>query len=94
MDVRLTTSDGSQAVLPSDLLDRLASTLPGRLHAPGSRDFDQACTIWNAMIERRPGLVVRCSSTADVSQGIFETLGRLKRDVEDEEVPAGQAAAS
>ena len=70
MDVRLTTSDGSQAALPSDLLDRLASTLPGRLHAPGSPDFDQACTIWNAMIERRPGLVVRCSSSADVSQAI------------------------
>jgi FAD/FMN-containing dehydrogenase len=40
------------------------------VHAPGSRDFDQACTIWNAMIERRPGLVVRCSSSADISQAI------------------------
>jgi hypothetical protein len=40
--------------MDSDLLDQLASILPGRLHAPGSRDFDQACTIWNAMIERRP----------------------------------------
>jgi FAD/FMN-containing dehydrogenase len=56
--------------MDSDLLDQLASTLPGRVHAPGSPDFDQACTIWNAMIERRPGLVVRCSSTADVSRAI------------------------
>jgi FAD/FMN-containing dehydrogenase len=70
MDIHLTTSDGSPAVVPSDAIDRLTSGLPGRVHAPGSKDFDEACTIWNAMIERRPGLVVRCSSTADVSQTI------------------------
>jgi FAD/FMN-containing dehydrogenase len=56
--------------MDSDLLDQLSSTLPGRVHAPGSPDFDQASTIWNAMIERRPGLVVRCSSSADVSRAI------------------------
>jgi FAD/FMN-containing dehydrogenase len=70
MDVTLTTCDGSPAVLPPDAIDQLASRLTGRLHLPASRDFEEACTIWNAMIERRPGLVIRCSSADDVSHGV------------------------
>jgi len=70
MDVTLTTCDGSAAVLPPDAIDQLSSRLPGRLHPPGSPEFAEACTIWNAMIERRPGLVIRCSSAADVSHAV------------------------
>jgi FAD/FMN-containing dehydrogenase len=70
MDVTLTTCDGSPAVLPPDALDQLASRLPGRLHLPASPGFEEACTIWNAMIERRPGLVIRCSSASEVSQAV------------------------
>jgi FAD binding domain len=70
MDVTLTTCDGSAAVLPLGAIDQLSSRLPGRLHPPGSPEFAEACTIWNAMIERRPGLVIRCSSAADVSHAV------------------------
>ncbi len=70
MEVTLTTCDGSLAVLPPDALGQLASRLPGRLHLPASAGFEEACTIWNAMIERRPGLVIRCSSAGDVSQAV------------------------
>jgi beta-lactamase class A len=41
-----------------------------------------------------PAEAGRSSAVAEVSQGIFETLGRLKRDVEDEDGPAVQVAAS
>jgi beta-lactamase class A len=41
-----------------------------------------------------PAEAGRSSAVAEVSQGIFETLGRLKRDVEDEDDPAVQVAAS
>jgi FAD/FMN-containing dehydrogenase len=70
MDVTLTTCDGSTALLPPGVVDQLALRLPGRLHLPASPEFEEACTIWNAMIERRPGLVIRCSSAADVSHAI------------------------
>ena len=56
--------------LPPGALDQLASRLPGRLHLPASPEFEEACTIWNAMIERRPGLVIRCSTAADVSHAV------------------------
>jgi hypothetical protein len=67
MTVTLTTCDGSRAELPQDAHDALVSSLPGRVHTPDSAEFTQACTIWNAMIERRQGLVIRCTGTAEVS---------------------------
>lgn len=40
-----------------------------------------------------PADVGRSTAVAEVSQGIFETLGRLKRDAEDEEEPVTVAAS-
>lgn len=36
----------------------------------GEHDYDQVRRIWNAMIDRRPALIVRCSGTADVLQAV------------------------
>jgi beta-lactamase class A len=41
-----------------------------------------------------PAEAGRSTAVAEVSHGIFETLGRLKRDVEDEEIPPAQVATS
>ena len=70
MTVTLATCSGSKSVLSQDILDDLSSGLPGRVHAPPSPGFTEACTIWNAMIERRPGLVIRCSSAGDVARAV------------------------
>jgi len=40
--------------------------LAGDVHEPGSPDYADACTINNAMIDRRPALVARCSAADDV----------------------------
>jgi FAD/FMN-containing dehydrogenase len=37
------------------------------LHEPGSPAYEDACTLFNAMIERRPRYVARCGSPADVA---------------------------
>jgi FAD/FMN-containing dehydrogenase len=70
MNVRLLTAEGSPTRLPAGALDQLESDLAGRLHVPDSAEFEESCTIWNAMIEKRPGLVVRCSSSADVQRAV------------------------
>ncbi|MCX4431102.1 MULTISPECIES: FAD-binding oxidoreductase [Streptomyces] len=39
----------------------------GQLVAPGDSAYDEARTVYNAMIDRRPALVARCTSAEDVS---------------------------
>ena len=38
----------------------------GDVLLPGQPDYDEARSLWNAMIERHPDLVARCRSTGDV----------------------------
>jgi FAD/FMN-containing dehydrogenase len=52
--------------LSDEQLTALQQGLRGRLAVPGSEDYEQARTIWNAMIDRRPSLAVRCAGAADV----------------------------
>ena len=51
-------------------IDALASGLAGRAIRPGDADYEQARRIWNAAIDRRPGLIVRVRGTADVVEAI------------------------
>lgn len=66
---RRTSPDQKAAISPEDL-NALRAALTGSAVMPGEAGFEEACTIWNAMIERRPGLVVRAASVADVVSAI------------------------
>jgi len=70
MDHRVSTSEGSHAILTTEALDGLRDGLRGSLLTPASDGYDQARTIWNAMIDRRPGLIVRCTDAADVARAV------------------------
>jgi len=51
----------------------------GRLLVEGAPGFDEARTVWNAMVDRRPRAIVRCADADDVSEAI--RYGR-QRDLE------------
>jgi FAD/FMN-containing dehydrogenase len=48
------------------LVRALADRLDGQLLLPADVGYDEARTVWNAMIDRRPRLIVRCASVPDV----------------------------
>jgi hypothetical protein len=47
-------------------IEELRLRLRGGLHEPGEREYADACTLFNSMIERRPRLVARCAAVDDV----------------------------
>lgn len=65
-DLSLTTLDGGMAMVSATTLDAFAAGLRGEVLNAGDAGYDEARAIWNAMIDRRPGLIVRCAGAADV----------------------------
>jgi len=50
--------------------DALAASMKGALLRPSDEGYDESRTIWNAMVDRRPLVVARCESAADVGHAI------------------------
>lgn len=48
----------------------LSEAIRGRIILPGSEEYDSARQIYNAMIDRRPRLIVRCRGVADIMKSI------------------------
>jgi FAD/FMN-containing dehydrogenase len=62
--------EGKNASLSSEVLDALRGALRGALCLPGQAGYDEARTIWNAMIDKRPAAVVRAVGASDVIETV------------------------
>jgi FAD/FMN-containing dehydrogenase len=48
------------------MIESLGASLRGQIVTPSDGNYDEVRTIWNAMIDKRPGLIARCAGAADV----------------------------
>jgi FAD/FMN-containing dehydrogenase len=65
-NVNVRTLLGGESVLEEAELNALQGTLLGRLILPGNALYERSRKLWNGMIDKRPGLIVRCRGAADV----------------------------
>src|SRR5947209_8991831 len=66
---RTTRGDG----VDQAAVQRLAARLRGKVLRPGDTNYDAARLVFNAMIDRRPALLVRCAEAADMVAGVAFT---------------------
>ena len=65
-NLRIMTINGAETDLQEAAVEAFKASLRGKLLTPDSPGYDEARAIWNAMIDRRPALIVRCAGVADV----------------------------
>jgi FAD/FMN-containing dehydrogenase len=59
-----------QAYLDEQQLGGIRAAVRGQVCLQGGPGYDEARTIWNAMIDRYPDVAIRCAETADVVQAV------------------------
>ena len=64
--MKVKTLEGLEIDLKQELLDGLKVRLLGTVLVPGDAGYEDSRTVWNAMIDRKPSIVVRCLGVADV----------------------------
>ena len=57
---------GEGSALPAGAIEALRGSVLGAVLAPADPGYDDARAVWNAMIDRRPAVIVRCRGPADV----------------------------
>lgn len=66
----LAALDGGMISVSDDAVATLRDSLVGNLLTPSSANYDETRSIWNAMIDRRPALIVDCRTEDDVSHAV------------------------
>ncbi|MBI5267567.1 MAG: FAD-binding oxidoreductase [candidate division Zixibacteria bacterium] len=68
--VQIARGEGGQAAVTAESIDSLKASFRGAIVRPGEAGYDEARTVWNAMIDRRPALVARCVGVADIRRAV------------------------
>jgi FAD/FMN-containing dehydrogenase len=66
--IRFAAREGGTREVSESALSQLTSSLEGRAVSPEDADYEEVRSIWNAMIDTRPALIVQCAGAADVAR--------------------------
>ena len=69
-DLNIATLSGDYTVISEGTIEDFRGSLHGESLLPGDDGYDGARLIWNAMVDKRPALIARCSGTADVINSV------------------------
>ncbi|WP_242929130.1 FAD-binding oxidoreductase [Pontibacter vulgaris] len=62
--------NGSTIELAEEEVNEFSKSIRGEMLTPGSPEYDKVRAIWNGMIDRKPGLIVRCIGAIDVIHAV------------------------
>src|SRR5678815_4194339 len=65
-DLQIKTRSRGEITLQEETVQKFKESLRGELIRTGDSGYDDARSIWNAMIDRRPALIASCLGVADV----------------------------
>jgi FAD/FMN-containing dehydrogenase len=66
----MTASMTGQAKMDPEVVEAFAMQMRGPVLAPDDAGYEDARTIWNGLIERRPALIAQCTGAADVVDAV------------------------
>jgi FAD/FMN-containing dehydrogenase len=70
MIINLAKLSGGTTAIPGEMLDGLKSRIRGTILTERDDGYTAARSVWNAMIDRRPAIIVRCAGAADVKEAV------------------------
>lgn len=70
MTVEIANRDGGTTALQDSVLEEFRTSFHGDILAAGDAGYDEARQSYNAMVDRRPALILRCTGAADVVDAV------------------------
>jgi len=70
MTIELRAVDGGVVQVAPEIVQAFKAGFRGPVLTPDALEYEETRKIWNAMIDRRPGLIVRCTGTQDVVNAV------------------------
>lgn len=61
---------GGTTELTADQIENFGTCLQGEVLLPDDSGYDRARTVWNAAVDKRPALIVRCNDADDVTAAV------------------------
>lgn len=64
------TRSGDAVSVPEEAIEELRATMSGGVLMAEDADYADARQIWNGMVDRKPGMILRCSTPGDVKAAV------------------------